>query len=234
MLQQYIIPAWLSNAFLIAIPLPFFLIILWIRKESLRRNNKLWIATAVFFAAYVAYISLASYNGWFAAVSLPPRVLLLTTFPYAFFLFVIVYRIKGYKALFETTALHLLVGLHIFRLIGVFFILLALQDALPKPFAFIAGIGDMVTALSSILVAAAIRKKKSYAPKLTLYWNIFGTIDILFTAIAANVITKLSIDNGTMGVDSLAAFPFCIIPAFAPPTILFLHWLIFKQLKKNS
>jgi hypothetical protein len=37
-----------------------------------------------------------------------------------------------------------------------------------------------------------------------------------------------------MGVDTLAMFPFCIIPAFAPPIILFLHWTIFKKLQHFS
>jgi hypothetical protein len=112
-------------------------------------------------------------------------------------------------------------------------VILALYNTLPKPFGLIAGIGDMLTALSSVFVAGAIKRNKPYAPKLTYIWNIFGTVDILFTAIAANVLTKLSIDTSVMGVDTLARFPFCIIPAFAPPTILFLHWSIFIKLKKN-
>jgi hypothetical protein len=67
------------------------------------------------------------------------------------------------------------VKLHIFRVIGVFFILLAIHQALPKPFAFIAGLGDVITAISSIFVANAIKNNKSYAKKLTVFlehfWN---------------------------------------------------------------
>ncbi len=163
--------------------------------------------------------------------AITPKVLLFTTFPFAFLLFFVVLNTEIYKTIVENTAIENLVKLHIFRLIGVFFVLLALHNALPKPFAFIAGIGDMLTAISSIFVARAIERKKSYAKKLVYYWNIFGTVDILFTAIAANVLTKVSIDTGAMGVDTLAFFPFCIIPAFAPPTILFLHWAIFKKIK---
>lgn len=233
-LIQYPIPYWISIAFLMAIPLPFILILLFIRKEvkKLPGNSAFWIA-ALFFTLYLFYIGFASFKGWFNAVSLPPSVLLFTTFPYAFLLFGIVLNTKSFKKIIEDASLEDLVKLHIFRLVGVFFILLALHDALPKPFAFIAGIGDMLTAISSIFVAKAIQSKKSYARKLTFYWNIFGTVDILFTAIAANVLTKISIDTGAMGVDTLAIFPFCIIPAFAPPTILLLHWLIFKKLEKN-
>ncbi len=234
-LTHYLTPDWISVAFLALIPIPFILIVLLIRSEAKKANNQLAFPVSLFFfIAYLAYIYIASLNGWFNQISLPPKVLLLTTFPFAFLLFVVVSNTKIYKTILKNVALESIIQLHIFRLIGVFFLLLALHDSLPKPFAFIAGIGDMLTAISSIFVANAIRNKKSYAKKLTLVWNIFGTVDILFTAIAANVLTKISMDTGAMGVDKLAEFPFCIIPAFAPPMILFLHWTIFKKLRDFS
>lgn len=234
-LAQYPIPQWIAITFLLAIPIPFILILLFVRKEAKKlQSNTTHITVALFFIFYLGYISFASNKGWFNVVSLPPRVLLLTTFPYALLLFGFVLNTKICKKIIENASLESLVKLHIFRIIGVFFVLLALHHALPKPFAFIAGFGDMLTAVSSIFVAKAIQAKKSYAQKLAFYWNIFGTIDILFTAIAANVLTKISIDTGAMGVDTLAIFPFCIIPAFAPPTILFIHWAIFKKIKNFS
>lgn len=234
-LTQYFVPEWISIAFLIAIPLPFILIALFVQKASTNTPyKKAFPLIIAFFVLYVLYIALASYYGLFNEVSLPPKVLLFTTFPFAFLLFIVVANTTAYKNIIENAALENLVKLHLFRLVGVFFVLLAVHDALPKPFALIAGIGDMLTALSSIFVARAIQNKKSYAKKLTLYWNIFGTIDIMFTAIAANVLTKISMDTGTMGVDTLAMFPFCIIPAFAPPIILFLHWTVFKKIKEIS
>jgi hypothetical protein len=232
-LTQYIVPEWISTAFLLSIPLPFILISLFVRKETLNTNyNKAFPFVVGFFILYLAYICLSSHFGFFNHISLPPKVLLFTTFPFAFLLFVLVEKTGAYKAIFASATLERLVSLHIFRVIGVFFILLALHDTLPKPFAYIAGLGDIITAISSIFVAKAIRDKKYYAKKLTYFWNIFGTIDILYTAIAANVLTKISIDTGSMGVDTLAFFPFCIIPAFAPPIILFLHWTIFKKIKE--
>lgn len=232
-LTHYFVPQWISIAFLIVIPLPFILIALFVRQEAKKAHYTLaYPVTVAFFLLYLAYIIFASLYGCFNQVSLPPKVLLYTTFPFAFLLFVVVLNTKVYKSILENTAIEGLVKLHIFRLIGVFFILLATHNALPKPFALIAGIGDMLTAIGSVFVSKAIQNKKSYAKKLTYCWNIFGTADILFTAIAANVLTKISIDSGAMGVDTLAVFPFCIIPAFAPPTILFLHWAIFKKLQR--
>jgi hypothetical protein len=232
-LIQYPLPQWLTIAFLIAIPLPFILISAFVYKEAKRiGHQKAFLSVVVFFILYLAYIAFASFNGWFNQIALPPKVLLLTTFPFAFLLFGIVSKTKIYETVLENTTLQNLVQLHIFRLIGVFFVLLALYNALPKPFAFIAGFGDILAAIGSLFVVKAIKDKKNYAKGLTKYWNIFGTIDILFTAIAANVLTKMAIDTGSMGVDTLAMFPFCIIPAFAPPAILFLHWTIFQKLKK--
>ena len=231
-LTQYFLPEWISIAFLIAIPLPFMLILLFVRKAAKKAQSTLaFPLVAAFFALYLMYIGFASFQGWFNVVSLPPKVLLLTTFPYAFLLFGVVLNTKSYQKIAENAPLESLIQLHIFRLIGVFFVLLALHNALPKPFAFIAGFGDVLTAIGSVFVVKAIQHKKSYAKKLARIWNVFGTVDILFTAIAANVLTKISIDTGAMGVDTLAVFPFCIIPAFAPPTILFLHWAIFKKIK---
>ncbi len=234
-LTHYPVPLWISIVFLIMIPLPFVMTTVFVRNVAAKTDQqKLTGLVVSFFVCYLAYIATASYVGWFDVASFPPRVLLFTTFPFAFLLFLVVGRTKTYTRICEAASLDGLVQLHLFRLIGVFFVLLALHDALPKPFAYIAGFGDMLTAVSSVFVAGAIRQKKTYALRLAFFWNLFGTIDILFTAIAANVLTKLSIDNGTMGVDTLATFPFCIIPAFAPPIILFLHWTIFKKIKSLS
>ncbi len=233
-LVQYPLPEWLSILFLFVIPLPFLLILLFIKKHQEKGSNGFaFYAVGLFFLLYLAYISFASFKGWFNVISFPPSVLLLSTFPYGLFLFGVVMNSMTFKNIIENSALENLVKLHIFRIIGVFFILLAFYDALPKPFALIAGFGDVITAISSVFVAKAICNKKPYAQKLVTYWNIFGTIDILFTAIAANILTKISIDTGAMGVDALAMFPFCIIPAFAPPTILLMHWVIFKKIKTN-
>jgi hypothetical protein len=233
-LTQYFVPQWISTFFLFAIPLPFILITSFVRKATLKSQySSAYLYVTIFFFLYVAYITFASFNGWFNVISLPPRTLLFTTFPYAFLLFGVLIHTKIFKKIVENASIESLIKLHIFRVIGVFFVLLAVHDALPKTFAFIAGFGDIITAISSVFVVKAIQNKKPYAQKLTYFWNIFGAVDIIFTAIAANVLTKISMDSGSMGVDTLAFFPFCIIPAFAPPTILLLHYVISQKLKKN-
>ena len=231
-LINYPLPDWIAYAFLMVIFIPSIMIA-FLAKKGLNNSNTIFYKTLAFFAIYFTYVTIACNLGLFNRVFLPPLVLLYCTFPLALFLFTVVINLKMYKQFLENIKLENLVNIHIFRLIGVFFLLLAFYDSLPKFFAIIAGMGDMITAITSIFVAKFIREQKPYAKKLTLIWNSFGFLDILFTAVTAILLTKLSIDKGTMGVDTLARFPFCFIPAFAPPIIIFLHVSIFKKIKKT-
>ncbi|WP_121064197.1 hypothetical protein [Maribacter vaceletii] len=160
---------------------------------------------------------------------LPPKIVLTTTLPLAIFV-TILYNTKTCKKANVILKLEDLVKIHIFRLIGGTFIILYLYDLLPPAFALFAGIGDLITAISSIFVANAIKYNKRYANTLTLIWNTFGLVDILITSAMAIIFTKISIDNNVQGVEFLVEFPFCFIPAFAPPTIIFLHLLVFRKL----
>jgi quinol-cytochrome oxidoreductase complex cytochrome b subunit len=127
-----------------------------------------------------------------------------------------------------------LVRLHIFRLVGAFFIIGWFYEALPKSFALIGGIGDIFVALTAIFVAKLIDKKANKYKKITLIWNIIGFWDIVSVIVSAVYITKQSIETNTPGILEITKFPFCLIPAFAPATILFLHICIFKKLKMEK
>ncbi|MDZ7898639.1 MAG: hypothetical protein U5N85_11530 [Arcicella sp.] len=231
-LKEYFVPEWVSILFLIAIPFPVFLIAFLARKASpIAKKNKVFYSILGFFGVYMLYVTFGSLNGLFSRVFFPPIVLLYTTFPFAIFLFTVVINLAIFKTIFQNATLEDMVKIHIFRLIGVFFVILAYYETLPTFFALVAGFGDIISAIASIFVAKAIKNNKPYAHRLTHIWNTFGLIDIAFTAISAIVLTKISIDTGSMGVDTLARFPLCFIPAIAPPTIVFLHINIYRKLK---
>ncbi len=231
---QYQLPQWISILFLIAIPVPIILVAFLAKKGSPEaKKNSVFYTILGFFALYFTYVGIGSLTGLFSKVLFPPIILLFTTFPLAIFLFGFVIKLPIYKTILQNLTLENLVSVHIFRLIGVFFLILTFHETLPRFFALVAGLGDMITAITSIFVANAIKNQKSYARKLTYIWNTFGFVDILFTAISSLVLTKLSINSGSIGVDVLAQFPFCFIPAFAPPVIIFLHVAVFKKLRQS-
>lgn len=220
------VPILFSILFLVAFIFPVTMVARLAQKGNIK-NGFWWVLG--FYIPYLMIVAIASFNGFFDDVMLPPKIVLTTTLPLALFVTILYNTTICKKA---TTILNLedLVQVHVFRLIGSTFVILFLYDLLPPVFALFAGVGDVLTAISSVFVAKAIRNKKNYARKLTYIWNTFGLVDILITSAMAIVFTKISIDNNSQGVEFLAEFPFCFIPAFAPPTIIFLHLLVFRKL----
>lgn len=234
-LTEYPIADWVKILFLFAIPWPIILTVMLAKSAFPNPTSLLVVRKAtLFFISYTIYVSVLGFLGIFGMVLFPPVVILLSTIPFAFFLFLYVAKTDLFKKFVANVALDKLVQVHIFRLIGMFFIILHFYDALPKWFALIAGLGDMLTAISSLWVSGLVRKKNINYRKITWVWNTFGLVDILFTAISANVLTKLSINTGIMGVDTLAMFPFWYIPAIAPALIMFLHFATYQKLKLQN
>ncbi|MFK7813990.1 MAG: hypothetical protein AB8B59_15950 [Maribacter sp.] len=226
------LPFYISILFLLAFILPLVMVARLAKKSKVKNGAKLVLG---FYIPYLILVAIASLNGFFDEVMLPPKIVLTTTLPLAI-LVTIVFNTRVCKKANAVLELEDLVQVHIFRLVGGFFLILLLFDLLPPIFALVAGVGDLLTALTSILVVQAIKQKKKYAKRITFIWNTFGLLDILATSVMAILFTKFSIDNGTQGVEILAEFPFCFIPAFAPATIIFLHLLVYRKLssEKNS
>ena len=220
------VPIVFSVLFLLAFVFPIVMVARLAAKGGVKNG---FLIVAGFYILYLVIVSIASHFGFFDDVMLPPKIVLTATLPLAV-LVTIIFGTTVCKNANAALGLEDLVKIHIFRLIGSTFLILFFYGLLPKPFALIAGLGDLLTATSSIFVVKAIRNKKSYARRLTYIWNTFGLMDILITSALAIIFTKISIDNKVQGVEFLAEFPFCFIPAFAPPTIIFLHLLVFRKL----
>jgi len=224
------IPLIFSISFLVAFSIPVLMVATLAKKGKI---NNGFLFVLGFYILYLSIVAIASLNGFFDTIMLPPKIVLTTTLPLAIFV-TIIYTTNTCKKANGILKLEDLVKIHIFRLIGSTFIILFLYELLPPVFALFAGIGDVLTAISSIFVARAIRNKKHYARRLTYIWNTFGLVDILITSALAIIFTKISIDQGIQGVEFLAEFPFCFIPAFAPPTIIFLHLLVYRKLSSEK
>jgi hypothetical protein len=227
-----LVPQNTSIAFLLLIPIPVFLISSLAAKgaKPLGKSGVVYWSVLSFYILYFTYVSFLGFNNYFEEVSLPPSILKWTMFPLLIFLLGVIFNTPIYRSILSHIKLNQLVQIHVFRLIGLFFILLFAHGALPPVFALIAGFGDLITAMSSIWVAKALRSQKAYARKLCWIWNSFGLLDILVTSFTAFFLTKLSIETGAQGVEGLAEFPFYFIPAFAPATIIFLHFSVYRKL----
>lgn len=151
------VPLIFSIFFLIAFSIPIIMVAYLAKKGKIK--NGFWIILS-FYILYLMIVAFASLNNFFDDVMLPPKIVLTTTLPLAIFA-TLIYNTKICKKANIFLKLEDLVKIHIFRLIGSTFIILLLYNLLPPIFALFAGIGDLLTAISSIFVVKAIQNKKN-------------------------------------------------------------------------
>ncbi len=122
-----------------------------------------------------------------------------------------------------------LVGFHLTRFVGVYFLLLHRQGELPYAFAVPGGWGDIIVALlASFLIlsgAASGRRRLAY-----LLWNVVGLVDILFVVAIA---TRLAFAD-PLSMAALLRFPLSLLPTFVVPLIITIHIVLFVRLTKPS
>jgi hypothetical protein len=186
-----------------------------------------------FYIIYLAYVSLLALKGVFYINPVPPKVMVFAAIPLAFILFAIIGNTSIFKKLLRSITLESLIAVHVFRLLGVFFIILYFYHLLPADLAFSAGMGDIITALFAWPIANWVSKRKSWSMKAVYVWNIFGILDIVTLLIIVGIMIKKSIISGGSGdLQEMTIFPFAWFPAFAPATILFLHTAVFRKLRQ--
>jgi hypothetical protein len=234
------VPTWVSISFSFVFPITIYFIAKTIKQGAINvqipdnQANKLFWEVLLFFALYLTYVSSLAFTGLLSVNALPPRVLLFTALPLMIFFFGFIFNKPIYWKILDGIPLQSLVRLHIFRFVGVYFLIATYYNALPAHFAILAGLGDMATAFGAIFIAKAIEENKSWSRKATLIWNIFGFWDIVSVIISAILTTRFSIQHPeSQSIVEISKFPFVWIPAFAPVVIVFMHIAIFKKLKRE-
>lgn len=197
---------------------------------GLQRARTIQYGIFGFYILYFIYVSIFSLKGVLSTTAMPPTVAILTTLPLTIILFLIVGNTGLFKKLLRSITLESLIRLHVFRLIGAFFILLYFYHLLPASLAFSSGIGDIITAVLAFPVATMVSNGKPWSTKAVYAWNIFGMLDIVNDVIIAMIIAKQTMLTGERGDLEMTIFPFVWFPAFAPATILFLHSVIFRKM----
>lgn len=195
---------------------------------SPQKSKRIQIGIVAFYIAYLIYVSVFALKGTFDVNSLPPKVMVWGGMPLMIILFGVIGNTKLFKTLLEAISLESLIAVHIFRVLGVFFIILYSYHLLPREFAFSAGFGDIISGIFALPVAMMVEKKSRWRNAAVYAWNIFGMMDIINLLIIAAVIGS----NGNLR--EMTVFPFVWFPAFAPATILFLHVAVFRKIYQLS
>jgi hypothetical protein len=147
--------------------------------------------------------------------------------------FVTAYLISAsFRAFTESISLRLIVGSHLWRFVGLGFVIGWLKGALPAGFAIPEGFGDIIAAAGALALLPKLRKGTASRGWL-LAWNTFGFIDLV-SAIVMGVLYS----NGPLGILSagtvttrlMVTFPVSLIPTFFVPLFILLHALTFKRI----
>ncbi len=136
----------------------------------------------------------------------------------------------NFRAFLHSINLGLITLAHVWRLVGLGFILAFLVGKLPASFAYPEGIGDIIAAAFAIPVAGALGRRKPIK-NYFVAWNIFGLVDLI-SAIAVGILYSQS-TFGVLrtGVSTalMTTFPINLIPTFFVPLFILLHLLALKR-----
>jgi hypothetical protein len=122
-------------------------------------------------------------------------------------------------------SLRVLVGLHVSRLVGIYFLVLYSRGELPYAFAVPGGWGDIVVATTAMLLVCFVQPRGG-GTKLYLLWNMVGFLDILMVVFTA---ARLGLSD-PQSMAALLRFPLSLLPTFLVPIIIATHLLIFFRL----
>ena len=152
------------------------------------------------------------------------------------FLFIVlqkVYASEKVKIIADAIPIPWIVGIQFYRIVGYGFIILWQMNLLPAAFAFSAGIGDMIVGFAAPFVAALYFFKKSYSKNLVKFWNILGIADLVI-AYSIGILgysRPFQVLPLAPSTEILSLYPLALIPLFAVPLALLLHFLSIRALK---
>ena len=162
---------------------------------------------------------------------------ILVSFAVTFTVFSVAYvGLPTFRSYVLNLDMRFLIMLHSWRMLGMGFVMLHLFDQLPGLFAYLAGLGDSLTAVMAVFLAYALfNNKQGVSKNWVRRWNTFGMVDFI-VAVSIGILTRtdamLAPANG-MNSDLMTVFPFVIIPGFLVQVFALTHIIIYLQLKNN-
>jgi hypothetical protein len=127
-----------------------------------------------------------------------------------------------------------LVGINIFRIGGVFFLMLHDRGRLAVPFATSAGWGDIITGFAAIPLAVLAAWRGKLTRWLLRAWNVFGALDLIVAIVLGALSapgTPFRIFFNAPGTEVMGAFPWVGVPALLVPLYLMTHFTIAVRLR---
>ena len=177
----------------------------------------------------VAWLLLATALGASEMIRvLPPAAAPVVIFGLTAAVLVAWWRRPGFRRWIDHLDERWLVGLHVTRFVGAYFLYLYGRGQLPYAFAVPGGWGDITVA--SLAVGLVALGPPRDTPRRAAYvgWNVLGLLDILFVVTTAARL--LATDPGSMA--ALQRLPLSLLPTFLVPLIIASHVVLAVKLAR--
>jgi hypothetical protein len=127
-----------------------------------------------------------------------------------------------------------LIRLHLWRFLGITFLILMAQGRVPALWAIPAGIGDILVAATAPWVARHVETPRGR--RRAIIWHWLGLADLI-VAIALGVTTTpgaLHVFDTVPSSEAMTGFPMALVPTFLVPLAMALHVISLWQLLGRS
>jgi len=163
-------------------------------------------------------------RGTFVSPNKPPVAVGLA-FTTPILLFLVTERISPrWRARVTSVSPVLLISMHGWRFIGLGFLMASIEGLLPGGFAWPAGLGDIIMAITAPWVAARVVADDQFRfSAVLLLWNLFGIADFLDAVLLGTLY-----NTGLM-----QRLPLVLIPCFFVPLLFIVHITLLEQRRNH-
>lgn len=202
-------------------------IVAWFAFQRVARQSarELVAPSFVFFALWLVMALTLSARGFFAgAAGTPVPRIVYALVPLAAG-YIAYLSLRSVRAVVDQIPLHWMIGLQVYRALGVVFLVEWTLGALPGAFALPAGIGDMAVGLAAPWVAARVKAGAPGSRERAILWNVLGIADLV-VAVTMGVTTTpgplhlFALDNPNVAIIMM---PLVLVPIIAVPFSILLH-----------
>ena len=126
-----------------------------------------------------------------------------------------------------------LVGVQVYRVLGLEFVILTALGQLPARFGLPAGWGDVAIGLAAPVVALALARGTRHARTLGIAWNALGLLDLVVAVGMGTGLLPLLTGERLPAAAAMGVYPLILVPTFAVPVAVLLHLIALGRLRQS-
>jgi hypothetical protein len=239
--MNYQVPAYLTPFILTGMILVIAALVLGLRRALRRvawpeadRATALWSVSALLIGWFIVAAA-TSIAGFYRPSSGPPTIQygLLTPIAVGVLAFLTWPLLRRIVASVPSTWL---VGVQFYRVLGAIFVVLYAGRHLPGIFALPAGLGDSLVGILAPFVAASLARSPEESASKVRLWNLLGIADLVIAVTLGFLTSPSPFQMVAFDRPSglIAMFPLSLIPVFAVPLSILLHFASLQKLRQQQ